>query len=350
MNSYYIEGRKCMNLVKVLVINDQKKYQLYFNNSQLQDLAKIIKEPSEYGMVDYLDNDIVESLNTSNKYYISGDDKTKNYQLDILKPLLLNIDKLPMLDSASSIYDKDGNLSYTLVGYLFKEDNGNQELFLYHLKKSNLVKDKGFLALFKKKSGDLHNNKLTVEQIEDGFNLPITDCLASIYKRKDSNEGKQYKVKIYQAYIFDKVFKTSDTQHEYVERNLQKFESTVKIAKDDVISISFKNANLSNLKNVIYSDNHLTRTFANYHDNGRRKIKQIGYDELQKVLDILKNYVKNNADARFESKNIPTLKDGILEVTEDSIPTFAALLDNKVIQRLLNNDIEIPYFKRHPNN
>ena len=57
MNSYYIEGRKCMNLVKVLVINDQKKYQLYFNNSQLQDLANIIKEPSEYGMVDYLDND-----------------------------------------------------------------------------------------------------------------------------------------------------------------------------------------------------------------------------------------------------------------------------------------------------
>ena len=345
-----MEGIKCMNLVKVLVINDQKKYQLYFNNSQLQDLAKIIKEPSEYGMVDYLDNDIVESLNTSNKYYISGDDKTKNYQLDILKPLLLNIDKPPMLDSASSIYDKDGNLSYTLVGYLFKEDNGNQELFLYQLKKSNLVKDKGFLALFKKKSGDLHNNKLTVEQIEDGFNLPITDCLASIYKRKDSNEGKQYKVKIYQAYIFDKVFKTSDTQHEYVERNLQKFESTVKIAKDDDVSISFKNANLSNLKNVIYSDDHLTRTFANYHDNGRRKIKQIGYDELQKVLDILKDYVKNNADARFESKNIPTLKDGILEVTEDSIPTFAALLDNKVIQRLLNNDIEIPYFKRHPNN
>ncbi|MGO5502540.1 hypothetical protein ACTQV8_07080 [Lactobacillus amylovorus] len=35
-----------------------------------------------------------------------------------------------------------------------------------------------------------------------------------------------------------------------------------------------------------------------------------------------------------------------LKVSEDSIPTFAALLDNKVIQRLLNNQIEIPYYKR----
>jgi hypothetical protein len=117
-----------------------------------------------------------------------------------------------------------------------------------------------------------------------------------------------------------------------------------------MLKVSFENANLPNLKNIIYSDDHLTKTFANYHDNGRRKIKQIGYDELQKVLDILRNYVKDNADARFGSKNIPTLKDGKLEVTEDSIPTFAALLDNKVIQRLLNNNIEIPYFKRHPSN
>ena len=56
----------------------------------------------------------------------------------------------------------------------------------------------------------------------------------------------------------------------------------------------------------------------------------------------------NNADAGFEIKNIPVLnKNKELEVTAESIPTFAALLDNKVIQRLLSNNIEIPYFKRH---
>ena len=62
----------------------------------------------------------------------------------------------------------------------------------------------------------------------------------------------------------------------------------------------------------------------------------------------LKKFVKNNADAGFEQKNIPVFdaKAKELKVSEDSIPTFAALLDNKVIQRLLNNQIEIPYYKR----
>lgn len=338
-----------MNLVRVLVINKQNKYQLNFNDDQLSSLSKMIEEPSKYGMVNYLDNKTVESLNTSNKYYISGDEKTKSYQLDVLKKLLLNINNLPMLPSIDNAFDKDGNLNYTLIGYLYEEDNGNQELFLYKLKKSNLVKNGGFFA-FKKKSGVLHSKTVKVEQIDNGFSLPTADCLASIYKRKDSNEGKQYKAKIYKAYIFDDVFETSETQHKYVERTIKKFETNTKITKDNKVSISFGKANLSSLKNVIYSDEHLTKTFAGYHDSGRRIIKQISLNKLNGVLETLQTHVKNNADAGFDLKNIPTLNDGKLEVTEESVPTFAALLDNKVIQRLLNNKIEIPYFRRHPNN
>lgn len=337
-----------MNLVRVLVINEQKKYQLNFDNDQLNSLSEMIKKPSEYGMVNYLDNKTVESLNNSTKYYISGDDSTKNYQLDILKNLLLNIDKLPMLPSINNAFNKNGNLDYTLIGYLYEEDNGNQELFLYRLRKSNLVKDGGFFV-FKKKSGSLHANTVKVEQIDNGFNLPTTDCLSSIYKRKDSKEGKQYKVKVYQAYIFDNVFQTSETQHEYVDRTINKFKTTTKITKDDKVSITFEKANLSKLKNIIFSDDHLTKTFAGYHDSSKRIIKQISIDKLNDVLSTLQNHVKNNADAGFNLKNIPKLHGEKLEVTEDSVPTFAALLDNKVIQRLLNNKIEIPYFRRHPN-
>lgn len=55
----------------------------------------------------------------------------------------------------------------------------------------------------------------------------------------------------------------------------------------------------------------------------------------------------NNAEANFELKNIPTLDEkGNLIVNADSTPIFAALLENKIIQRLLNNDIEIPYYKK----
>ena len=179
--------------------------------------------------------------------------------------------------------------------------------------------------------------------------MPVSDCLASIYKRKDSNEGKQYKAKIYQAVIFDKAFKTLETQHKYVDRTLEKFASTsdpIKLLKDDKVTVSF--SNLDKLKQVIYDDDHLTKTFAAFHDNKNRIIKQIDLQKLKDVLDTLKDHIQNNADAGFELKNIPVLNSSNkLEVTEDSVPTFAALLDNKVIQRLLSNKIEIPYFKRH---
>ena len=144
------------------------------------------------------------------------------------------------------------------------------------------------------------------------------------------------------------MFDTLETQHKYVDRTLKRFsssESQITIAKNK-IKVSF--TDIKKLKTKIYSDSHLTKTFANYHDTNRRKIKQISSDKLKEVLDTLKKFVKNNADAGFEQKNIPVFdaKAKELKVSEDSIPTFAALLDNKVIQRLLNNQIEIPYYKR----
>lgn len=338
-----------MNIVNVLVINSDFRYKLGFSNKQLQDLSKILVKPSERNMVNYLSEDTIESLSNSTKYYISGDDDTESYQLDILKELLNDINNdWPVLKSIASILGDD-KLEHTLIGYLSKEKNGNQELFLYQLKRTNLIKDRGFFVL-KKKIAATKNKRIEVEQIDNGFNLPTSDCLASIYKRQDNSEGKQYKVKVYQAYLFDEVFQTSETQHKYVERTLNKFQTSIKITKDDGVAISFEKANLTNLKNVIYSDNQLMKTFSNYHDNKNRIIKKIEYNKLEEVLKILKSHVENNADAEFEIKNIPNLIDDRLEVTEDSIPTFAALLDNKVIQRLLNNRIEIPYFKKHPNN
>lgn len=338
-----------MNIVNVLVINSSAKYKLGFTDDQLNELSKMLVKPSERSMVNYMDKETIEALNTSNKYYISGDDNTEAYQLDILKRLLMNIENTPVLNSTNNVFN-NGNLNYILIGYLSQENNGNQELFLYRLKETNLVKDRGFW-IFKKKNAASKSHSVKIEQVDDGFNLPISDCLASIYKRKDSNEGKQYKAKIYQAVMFDKIFQTVETQHEYVDRTLEKFASTsnpIKLLKDDKVTVSFKNSDLNKLKQVIYSDDPLTKTFATFHDNKNRIIKQIDLQKLKDVLDTLKDYVQDNADAGFEIKNIPVLNSSNeLEVTEDSVPTFAALLDNKVIQRLLSNQIEIPYFKKH---
>lgn len=318
-----------------------------FSDEQLKELSKEIKTSSERSMVDYISSDTIESLSTPTKYYISGDDNSKYYQIDILKEFMAGLDKTKELQSMNDLYNEDNKLLYNIVGYLVEEDNGNKGLFLYPLKKTNLVKDRGFW-IFKKKAGSGKGSEVKVEQITDGFNLPVDDCLASLYKRRDEAEGKAYKARIYQAYLFDKVFDTLETQHKYVDRTLKKFgssESQITIANNE-IKVSF--TNIENLETKIYSDTHLTKTFANYHDTNRRKIKQISSKKLKEVLDTLKDFVKNNADAGFEQKNIPVFDADAkeLKVSEDSIPTFAALLDNKVIRRLLNNQIEIPYYKR----
>lgn len=274
-----------------------------------------------------------------------------------MKEYLSKIDRAPVLSELESIYSfdntnsKDKNINQILIGYLFTESNGNKELFLYRLKKSLLIKNSGFW-IFGKKISSTNAEKIKIDRIKNGFNLPTSkkDCLASIYKRKDTSEGKQYKIKIFKAYDFDEVFQTCDTKHKYVDRILEKFESAnnpISLTKEQIL-VKFKTDELPEIKNCIYNDDNLTRTFASFHDNKNRIIKNISLEKLKQVLKVLKLHVENNADAGFNINNIPVLTtDNKLEVTSKSIPTFAALLDNKVIQRLLDNTIEIPYFKSH---
>ena len=86
-----------MNVTKVLIINSntKQKYIVDFSDEQLKELAKEIKTPSERAMVDYTAPSTTESLSTSNKYYISGDENSNYYQIDILKELMKIARKSP---------------------------------------------------------------------------------------------------------------------------------------------------------------------------------------------------------------------------------------------------------------
>lgn len=345
---------KKAKITSVLVMDSETrgkliKFRVCLSDEELQDFSNTVDDPSERSMIDYFDNQNIEDLSTSTKYYICGTEETQAYQLDILKELMTNLNDASELKSIEDIYDKDGKLLCNLVAYVSKEENGDEQLFLYTLEKTNLIKDKGFW-IFKKKVGSSGNNAAKVEQVENGFNLPTNKCIASLYKRKDAKEGKQYKAKIYQAYSFDEVFNTKQTQYEYVDRTLKKFKkaaNSIKLTQDE-ISVYFKKEDFENIKNVICEDDYLTKTFVSFHDTTRRTIKKIELNKLKDVINSLRDYVNNNADAGFVLENIPNINNNNdLEITDKSVPTFAALLDNKVIERLLNKKIEIPYFKRH---
>lgn len=323
------------------------EYQVSLNNEELSNLSKIVAFPTEDSNIPKYDS---QELSTSRKYFISGDKDNEYYQLHILKDILSNTEAAPTLKSIDDIFDEEGKLSCNVAVYISKKDNGDEELFVYELSSVNLVKDKGFW-IFKKKVGTSDNNEAKVEQIENGFSLPTNKLIASLYQRKDIKQGKQYKATIYQAYDFDEVFNTKKTQYEYVKNTLRKFSDSkdpIKLTSNE-IKVIWKEDKNNEIMDVICQDEYLTKIFANFHDSKKRIIKKIGKDKLKAVLKTLTDYVKDNSDANFGLENIPELtKEDNLKITEKSVPTFATLLDNKVIERLLNKEIVIPYYKRHP--
>ena len=113
-----------MNVTKVLIINSntKQKYIVDFSDEQLKELAKEIKTPSERAMVDYTAPSTTESLSTSNKYYISGDENSNYYQIDILKELITGLDRTKELQSMNDLYNDDNELLYNVIGYLVEGD------------------------------------------------------------------------------------------------------------------------------------------------------------------------------------------------------------------------------------
>lgn len=345
-----------MEISKIIVINynseeNIERYKICINDKQLKEFSKIVQDPLDGSMVDFLSQNAIQALSTSNKYYIVENNKTSYYQLKILTKLISGLSNIQDLKSVNDIFDSNGNLSCNLIAYISEKENGEKNLFLYKLAKTNLIKDKGFLK-FTKKAGSSIANDVKIEQINNGFNLPTNKCIASLKIEKCGGKKTKYTAKIYNAYEFDNSLNTTETQHTYVKRTLNKFvrpDKPIKLTKDN-ISVSFNVKNLSSIEQVIFDDVYLTKTFANFHDNKNRIIKKISKKKLEDVLNFLKKYVAQNKKIKFTKKNIPnpvySKNNNItgLEVTRDSVPIFAALLDNKVIERLLDGKVEIPYY------
>lgn len=198
----------------------------------------------------------------------------------------------------------------------------------------------------RKKVGTTKNNKATIEHLTNGISLPMDGCIASFFFWNTENK---YEVNVFDAWIFDEIFSIRDTQDKYAINTLKRFlpdsDNKITLAQEKV-EVHFGNEDdvFENVKSVVLENKKLTKTFADFKNNGNRTIKKINIEELKAVLDTLKNYASIEG-TEFSTINIPTLdKKGKLTVTVDSIPMLAALLENKVIQKLLDGKITIPYY------
>lgn len=347
-----------MNVDSVYLINLNndltdtiESYKLSFSDDQLNELSNIIQWPSNRGMVNFLDEKVSESLDNPKKYYIdvSESDTVEYCQFDILMELLKSVKSSNNIKSIDNYLQGNPKLDNVVMGVVC--DNPIQ-LFLFNIKKSNLIKDKSFVLfnfpVISRHVGASKNIAADVKQIDKGLILPTTDSIASICEEVNETGNKHFNVKIYDSYKFDLVFGTKETQIKYANRVIKRFNNMELSITKDNINVKFENQDMDQIIKIISDDDKLLKTFSTFKNNGNRTIAKISKEKVSKVLENLKRYVNNNDNSLFDDKNIPTIEsNGSIIVNKDSLPTFAALLDNKIISRLLSNEIEIPYYKRH---
>lgn len=272
------------------------------------------------------------------QYYINFNEET--YNSSILNALSESIksnnhDYMPRLDKLPSYFKN-------IMLVIYVKDN---EAFIFEESVKNIyLSNKGFLW-FRKKWEE--QNAYALKSVDEIISLPVDrkKCIASI----NFDEERFY---IYNSYAFDNCFNLSESQKISAKNNIEKFwNNTYRIANNQVkVTIDdYKENDESKKKKInelIESDPKIYDPLSRYTNNKKRKINSIDTERIKYVITYLYQYVKNNKEAPFSEDQIPNFKNGELIVTLDSLPIFAALLDNKIIVSLLEGKVKIPYYEK----
>lgn len=308
-----------------------------------------------------------ESLSKSKKYYV--DYKEKTYHTHILSYLDKYLTAyVKDISSMGSIF-QNNSLLFNSILYLFTDNKkGIKRIYLFKLTKNIRLKDKTIVSIQVGNYQKKLNTKLpttsapslTIDKIDNGITLPTDNCISCFYI--DSNSEKS-KVEVYDAFTFDELFATSQTQKKYAKTTINNFQNkkwkiaqniiTVgnrTVAQNEGIEVRFLNKqdkeNSESIDEAIDFKS-IRKPLANYTDNVKRTIKRIDPNDLKRLIEELNNAVEDkNIKVNFNKNNIPKidLENQRLDVTTDSIPIFSAMLENKVIEKLLSHEIFIPYY------
>ena len=326
------------------------------------DIRKNIKSNS---LVSWTTNS--ESLSKSKKYYV--DYKEQTYHIHILSYLDKYLSShVKDISDVESIFQNHVP-AFNSILYLFTDDEKEtKRIYLFKLTKNIRLRDKTIVSIQLGKHQKKINIKLpttnvsslTIDRIDNGITLPMDNCISCFHIDADS---KNSRVEVYDAFTFDELFATSQTQKKYAMTTISNFQNqkwkiaqniiTVgnsTVAQSDGIQVNFSNKQGNNKHNSMddaINAKSVRRPLANYTDNVKRTIKRIDPNDLNRLIEELNKAVEDkNVKVNFNKNNIPKidLKNKILDVTPDSIPIFSAMLENKLIEKLLSHEIFIPYY------
>ncbi|GEA91378.1 hypothetical protein [Leuconostoc mesenteroides] len=310
----------------------------------------------------------MEELENRKSYKLLNNQRD-SYQLkklrDLMNTLIETDESIELLKKFSDLYDQtQKELKYNAVAYFYHSHHNNSEQFqlsIFNLKKSQILSNKELLMFNKIKIADTQIDPVTgVREIEllsidDGINLPESDCVSTFSLKNIDNQGANTESgemetekevvsgTIFDAIKFDDLFNDFGIKRKYADNVLKKFQKKKFKLTADEINVQIENSEkvLSNI-----SDNtKLLDAFANFRGSARSTINKVSLVELKAVLVTLKKYITNDAESTtYTAINVPEMSDDDkIILTEHSVAIFAALLENKVIERLLTHEINIPY-------
>ncbi|ANZ70388.1 hypothetical protein AYR57_08690 [Pediococcus claussenii] len=346
---------------------------LPFENDQLSNLSALVEEPKSKLLHD-ISSVEDDSFNFTQRYSVTlkesttsdTDDteksdnsiKEKDPHIIILEEIFLELKKnIPLLDKPRAILSQDNKVLFPSVIYMVedvKEDVSAKHLYVYPLKDSMSVRNCVGLFSRPKKLGSTDAEKLEVHEVDNGFYLPEKDCICSFHVKTVGTQQKIIKTtKVYKAFAFSELFELKKINERYAEHTIDKF-----IAKDDPLKltqdkygVSFagnSDVEVKKVKDKVTSDELLSKSFARFRGTQNSTIQKVGIVRFKKAIKRLNEYVDSDASANFNKFNIPTIdeENKKIIVNEEQVAVFAELIQNNVVERILNNSIQIPYFNR----
>ena len=276
-----------------------------------------LKEISDLGTFDNPKSFSIEKLTTGSPYYKLVD----FFDIDYSKPerRLKSIDDIDFSNSQNGFKPN-------LVLYYYLENE--EEIILIAPLNINklLVKDKLFLGL-KKHVGVNNGIDMITHEIKDSIELPMSSFICMISKKNDTT----FSINVYDTFRVDKQFQLYTHINAYAEKVLKRFNSSDQnkfLLTTDKIEVQIDN--IDSIMNVVTDNEALSKSLSFYSGHGNKMINQITGEKLLLAINNLKDHAKDENNK--------------ITVSGNQIRIFVALLNNQIVEKILNNQIDLPYF------
>ena len=304
---------KYLNTADKELENIQEKIE-FPNNEKL-------KEISDLGIFDNPKSFSIKELIEGNPYYKLVEFFDINYSEPERR--LKSIDDIDFLNSQNGFRPN-------LVLYYFLKNE--EEIILIaplNLKKL-LVKDRLFLG----------GIDMITHEIKDSIELPMSSFICMIFKGIDTT----FSINVYDTFKVDKQFQLHDHINDYAERVLNRFNISDQnkfLLTTDKIEVQIDN--IDSIMNVVTDNEALSKSLSFYSGHGNKMINKITGEKLLEAINSLQEHVEDENN-KYTLEDIPKYENDKLTVSGNQIRIFVALLNNQIVEKILNNQIELPYF------